>query len=527
MNAPILTAELESLRRVVPASIGQRRRPLSLRALGLLPAHIRRPLFDPRRLRPGILHVGCGAFHRAHQAVFTQHAIDAEFKASGQQSAVCPPPWGIVAASLRSSCVTAALARQEGLYSVIERDRDTFRTQVVSAIRRTIFNPDEPFAVQSCFADPAIRIVTLTVTASGYCVDPLTGRLDARHPDVEADLRNPAPAHVIGLLVHGLAERRRLGLEAPVIMSCDNLERNGRVLRQACVDYSALVDDGLSSWIERNVLFPCTVVDRIVPAASQLDRNDSCAALRFIDEAPVSAEPFSQWIIERFEGSRPLWEAAGARFVADTGPWEASKLRLLNGGHLALAMIGLLVGDETIADVLMSPLMRDYASSFMLLEQKPTLPSSDHDIDLYARQLIDRWRNPSIVHRLDRIGRDASAKLAARLLGSIDDNLREHRQTDCTVLAIAAWMQLASGRHGAMRSVVLARRHIESFDAMPQPTSQGSDGWVDVFMDHSGLFCDALRQSSELREALKQAWRSIDTLGPKGAVARCLSRTFR
>ncbi|HEX8375128.1 MAG TPA: mannitol dehydrogenase family protein, partial [Geminicoccaceae bacterium] len=406
-----------------------------------LPPGVRRPAFDVEALRPGILHLGCGAFHRAHQAVFTQRALEAE----GPGDA--PAPWGIVSASLCRAATRDALRPQEGLYAVLERGPGGTRAEVVGSLCEVLFAPDDPSALLARFRDPGIRIVTLTVTGPAYCLDPGTGRLCPDHPDIRRDLGARWPRSAVGVLARGLAEARRAGRRPPVVLSCDNLAANGRTLRQAVVDYAALSDDRLAAWIAGTVQFPSCMVDRIVPTASGADREDAASILGFADEATVAAEPFRQWVIEQFDGPRPLWEAAGAQFVGDVSPWEASKLRLLNGTHLAIACLGLLAGLRTVGEFVAEPAGSAYALRMMLDEQAPTLPpGSGHDIPAYARQLLERWRNPGIAHELARVGRNGSEKLPTRLLATLRDNLAAGRPAPCTILAVAAWILCAAGR---------------------------------------------------------------------------------
>ena len=509
----------------IEASAGPAR--LVRRLLGELPPGVRAPMFDAARLRPGQLHLGCGAFHRAHQAVYTHKAIEAECIATGRSD---PPPWGIVAASLRSCGVVDALRRQDGVYSVVERGDDGPRVEVVASVVGTVYAPDEAARLARWFADPAIRVVTLTVTPAGYCIDTVTGRLDPQHPEVVADVGRAAPTSAIGLLVQGLARRRAIGGPPPVVLSCDNLAHNGSMLRRVCIDFAGLQDDGLSEWMERNVRFPNTMVDRIVPAASLQDRRAAAEVLGLEDDAVVCAEPYRQWVIEAFDGPRPRWDAVGAQFVDDVAPWEASKLRLLNGGHLAVAFLGLLRGLDTVAQAMAQPDLAAFALRFMLDEQRPTLPPSDHDITAYAHQLLHRWKNPAIVHRFERIARDSGKKLAPRLLDSLRDNGAAQRPAPCTVLAVAAWM-CCVGKDAA-GELAPSRRHRRPLlgDEECAPHRKrlglawhvGSESLVDRFLEIRPVFGDDLPGCPGLRDRLVAAVRDLREQGVQGAVERCL-----
>lgn len=499
------------------AAIRPPSRRLSLSDLHEIPPQVRRPTFDPALLQTGILHLGCGSFHRAHQALLTQWAIEAEHGVSRRAAGRALPAWGIAACSLRSPAIAQALAAQDGLYTVLERGPEHTAAIVVGTLRRALYVPERLAAIDLAFRDPQIRIVSLTVTAGGYCTDP-AGRLDPQRADVQSDLRTPCPRTAIGLLVRGLRQRRDSGIAPPVLLSCDNLPGNGRILRQACIDFAALHDDALAGWIAREVQFPSTMVDRIVPGTRPEDRDDARAAHGLEDAAPVSAEPYHQWVIERFDGPRPRWDAAGAEYVADVAPWEASKLRLLNGGHLALAWLGRLAGCSTVAEAVAVPGLSAFVLRFMLDEQKPTLPPSNHDIDLYARQLLARWRSRSISHQLDRITRDGSAKLPTRLAASLLENRRAGRPVPCTVLAIAAWMRCIAGRDDSGRTMAFEDELGAELRSRVADTADQPAALVGRLLACREVFDDALARDADLRRALTEAVVLLHQRGARAAL---------
>ncbi|MDB5842709.1 MAG: hypothetical protein JWP79_19 [Polaromonas sp.] len=499
---------------------------LSRSRLNALPQDVQRPSFDPAALRTGIVHLGCGSFHRAHQAFLTQQAIEAEQGLSALQGKSRPAPWGIVGASLQTPGTTQALAAQDGLYSVLERGPGQTRVSIVGTLCDLVFAPARPLALRRALADPAVRIVTLTITTAGYVADPATGRLDASHPAVLQDLQLVHPKSAIGVLVDGLAQRRASGVLPPVVLCCDNLPSNGRLLRQLCIDYAALHDDALAGWIAGQVQFPSTMVDRIVPATTDEDRAQARRALGLVDAAPVSAEPFSQWVIEQFDGDRPRWDLVGAQYVADVGPWEASKLRLLNGGHLAIACLGLLAGCETVADAMAVPGFAAYALRFMLDEQKPTLPPSDHDINAYARQLLARWRSRGIAHRLERVARDASTKLPTRLLASLRENRQAARPAPCTLLAVAAWMRCVAGMNEAGRPIALSDPLHGQLQAAVSAAAPGPAGLVDALLGVTDVFGQDLAGDIRLRLSLAKAVGVLQQRGARGAVMACVAGTL-
>jgi fructuronate reductase len=308
-------------------------------------------------------------------------------------------------------------------------------------------------------------------------------------------------------------------------MSCDNLPGNGRTLRQAAMDCAALQDDGLAEWIGSAVQFPSSMVDRIVPATTEDDRADARDMLGLTDEAPVAAEPFRQWVIEEFDGPRPRWEAAGAEFVPDVAPWEASKLRLLNGTHMAIAYLGSLAGLQTVSEVVADPVFAAYALRFMLREQMPTLPPSGHDIRAYAHQLLERWRNPGIVHRLDRVGRDGSSKLQPRLLASLSDNLRAGRPAPCTTLAVAAWICCASGRAGPGGHPVQMQDPLgERMRRLGAATGHDAARLAEAALDLEEVFGPGLRHMAPFRSELCQAVAELQRRGPRGALLALMAR---
>jgi len=415
-----------------PAKPKKARR-LSRSTLDRVPSSVRRPLFDVNELQSGILHFGCGAFHRGHQAFVTQRAIEAEGKKALD--------WGITAASMHNQTTTSSLAPQDNLYTLIERGNDRTHYEVIGSVTETVYAPADERGLVDRMMHPATKLVTLTVTSGGYSLDGTTNCLDADHPDIVRDLNAENPTSVIGTLTEGLKGAHQSGRRPPVIICCDNMVSNGNTVKQAVVDYAALKDDKLAAWIEHSVQFPNTMVDRIVPTLTDRDRIDVRAATGLEDEAPVTAEPYLQWIIEDFEGPRPLWEAGGAEFVGDVMPWEATKLRLLNGTHMALAYVGGLADHATMAEASNDSLLAAFAMRFMLDEQAPTLPNGGPDPESYAQLLLSRWRNPAIHHDVARIGRNGSEKLDARLLRPLRENLQAGRPAACTILALASWIR--------------------------------------------------------------------------------------
>ncbi|WP_262030901.1 mannitol dehydrogenase family protein [Microvirga sp. Mcv34] len=405
-------------------------------SLADLPENIRRPAYDRRAVTTGIVHLGIGAFHRAHQAVYTDDVLALD------------PRWGIVAASLRSPDTFDALAPQDGLYTLSVRSQAGEALRIIGSIGRVIVAPRATDDLLDAMADPRTKIVTLTVTEKGYCHDPATGTLNEAHPDIVHDLaylRTPRSAP--GFIVEALRRRRRAGVPPFTVLTCDNLPSNGRTVKRVLTRFAELIDPDLGRFVESEVSCPSTMVDRIVPATSDQDRQRIGEALHVEDAWPVVTEPFTQWVIEdRFPQGRPAWEKAGAEFVADVEPYEHMKLRLLNGSHSTLAYLGYLAGYETVADTMADPAFVRLIEGLMDEEVTPTLhmpPGAD--LASYKRALIERFKNPALKHRTWQIAMDGSQKLPQRLLGTVRDRLRDGASIARLSLGVAAWMRYVTG----------------------------------------------------------------------------------
>jgi fructuronate reductase len=351
---------------------------LSTAALASLPSAVRRPAYDRGAVRTGIVHLGIGAFHRAHQAVYTDDVL-----ASGDLA------WGILGASLRSPDTRDALAPQDGLYALDLRDGAGEEVRVIGAVRDVLVAPEGPDALLRAMTDPDIRIVSLTVTEKGYCHNPATGELDPGHPDIVHDLAHPGSRRSApGLIVEALAQRRAAGSSPFTVLSCDNLPANGETTRRVLVGLARLRDPDLGRFVDGEVACPSTMVDRIVPATTDADRERVTGLLGFEDLWPVVAEPFTQWVIEdRFSAGRPDWP--GATFVRDVEPFEFMKLRLLNASHSTLAYLGYLSGKETVAEAIADSAMERLVRGLMDEEVTPTLRPLP-GFDLAAGRCADR-----------------------------------------------------------------------------------------------------------------------------------------
>ena len=395
------------------------------------------PRYDPAAVMTGIVHLGLGGFHRAHMARYT-HELMNRGEALG---------WGIVGAGLLPSDrrIVDALASQDGLYTLIERQREQEQVGVIASIPLVILAGDDSAALLDVIERPEIRIVSLTVTEHGYCLDRATKRLDPDHPAIAADLADPARPHsAIGIIVEGYHRRRTAGGRAFTAMSCDNIQHNGTVLREVVLAYARLRNPGLADWIAAEARFPATMVDRITPVTTPADIADLAARFGVADKWPVVADSFRQWVIEDdFADGRPTWDEVGAQFVADVAPYEFMKLRLLNASHLAIAGIGRLIGHSYIHETMQNPLLRRYMAALMARETAPTLlPVPGVDLAGYQATLVERFANPRIADTVERVNNDAALNY---LLDPIRDRLARGDSFALLALAVAAWLRRARG----------------------------------------------------------------------------------
>jgi fructuronate reductase len=408
-------------------------------ALDRLPAG-QRPLVDPRDLAPRVVHLGLGAFHRAHQAVATEEAA----AATGE-------PWGIAGVQPNGTAVAGALREQDGLYSVTDRAPGGATTRVVGSLVEALALRTDAARVRELLADADVGVVTLTITEKGYHRAPGTGLLDVASPPVATDLAATATTGpdgplgtALGHLAAGLRARFHADGAPITVVPCDNMAANGPALAgvvRGFVEASTWADrDALLTWLHEAVAFPATIVDRIVPATTDADRDLASAALGLRDEVPVLGEPYRQWVLEdAFAAPRPRWEAGGALFVPDVAPYQLMKLRLLNGAHSAMAYLGLAAGLRTVADVLASPWGEDLVRAFGS-EVGPTLPDAGPDPAAYVDDLVERFRNPAMQHLLRQIGSDGSLKVGERWFGALRELRAAGRPTPVLETALAAWV---------------------------------------------------------------------------------------
>ena len=461
-----------------------------------LPAHVRRPAYDRARLQSGIVHIGPGAFHRAHQAQLIDDILETD------------PRWGIDVIALRSRETLDALRAQGGLFTLKRLQADT-QTRVIGSIRRAFGSQQDPWGTMMALAGPQTRLITLTVTEKGYCLTP-DGALDLTHRDIIHDLVHPAtPRSAPGWLVAALARRRSAGIAAPVILSCDNLEDNGHKLARAVITLARQTDPDLAGWIEARVLFPRSMVDSITPASDPAFLDAVEAELGVRDEAAVQREGFTSWVIEAADAEplRVLGQA-GAVLTHDVEGHALIKLRVLNGAHSALAWTGLAMGHSSVADAMGDDWLRADTEALIREDILPGLTAPDGlDLQAYAASVLTRFANRSIVHLLSQIAWDSSQKLPVRLLGTLEANLAAGRPVERLSRAIAAWMRFVvrSARLGASLNDPLA----EDLFAAAHTCTDDPDGDTTRFLALRSIFSAGLAQHPHFRTAVSRGYRDM------------------
>lgn len=387
--------------------------------------------YDRDRGTVGIVHFGIGAFHRAHQAWYTDKAMVA-----GDSE------WMILGVSLRSAGVSLEMKPQDGLYTVTERSGEDMRSRLVGAVQDVLLAPNESDRLIRQLADPQTRIVTFTVTEKGYCQTP-EGALDFSRTD---------QGSFYPYLTQAMRLRSEAGISGLTLLSCDNLSHNGRQLKRLIRQYLEARAPDLMTWFENECRCPSSMVDRIVPAPTDADRAGLAERLGMEDRAAVFTEPFSQWVIEDdFAGERPRWERAGAELVADVSSFETAKLRMLNGAHSALAYLGLRAGHDYVHEAITDMRLRPIVEGLMRDEAAPTISvSPGQDLAAYATSLLDRFTNSALNHRLAQIAMDGSQKIPQRWLETLEANRQTGRPCPSIIAALKAWFDHLRGMNGTV-----------------------------------------------------------------------------
>lgn len=447
----------------------------------------------------GIVHFGPGAFHRAHQADYVDRLLKHDAR------------WGIAAVSLRSGGTVEALKRQQGRYTLAILDSETsFRT--LSA-HRAYFGPGEAAGVRRLLQDPAVRIVSSTVTEKGYCLA-RDGTLDFAHPDIVHDLERPdEPVSIIGWLALGLRDRRAAGREPFTPLCCDNMVSNGKKLGAAVRVFAERIDPELARWVEGEAPFPDSMVDSITPATTDALKAQVRERTGFADEIPVGREAYAEWVIEDvLPADAPDLAAAGATMAADVGAWEKAKLRILNGAHSTLAYLGLLIGHETVAGAMSDAELAGFVERMIRRDVAATLEPSPLDLQRYAGEILERFRNPAIGHMLKQIVWDGSQKLPYRILDTAADALAAGRSVERLAVPVAAWILFVRRQ---------ARAGAEIVDPLAAVLAQAglADDSAERLLALRQLFPARLADDPAFRSAVLGAVRAMREEGPRA----CLS----
>jgi len=484
--------------------------------LGALPATIAAPSARPDGI--GIVHLGLGAFHRAHQVEFTDDALNR----SGAPAA----PWGVCGVSLKTAGARDRLAAQDGLYTLVHRSEQGTQRRILGSLREARFLGDERHEVHARLAAPETAIVSLTITEKGYGHDPATGRLDPAHPEIAPDLVDPEhPRSAVGLIVASLDARRLSHGRPYTVLCCDNLPHNGALVRGLVLAFARRRDEALAAWIERHVAFPSTMVDRIVPATTEADIEENDRAIGMHDAAVVVCEPFRQWVIEdAFVAGRPPWELAGAELVSDVAPFETMKLRLLNGSHSAFAYLGYLAGHEFVYQVAAQPAFAAYMRALMA-EAAPTIrvPASV-DLSAYREALVRRFGNPALPHRTKQIAMDGSQKLPQRMLATVRENLDAGRPVARLALAVAAWMRYVAGVDEQGAPIEVADPLKAEFAAIAQRHRGDPRALCDALLALRAIFGDDLPRDPRFAAAVRGWLEALFRDGAARTVAACNQR---
>ncbi|MDF0733905.1 mannitol dehydrogenase family protein [Pseudomonas entomophila] len=473
--------------------------------LGQLANTVARPSYDPAQLRQGIVHIGVGGFHRAHQAAYTDALMN---RGEGLD-------WAICGAGLRSEdrAMRDALAAQEHLYTLFELgDHPDTEVRVIAAINGMLLAEDSAEALLAKLCEPGIRIVSLTITEGGYCIDDSTGEFRADLPLIQHDLVHPqAPRSVFGFLCEALRRRREAGTGPFTVMSCDNLPHNGAVARKALLAFAHLLNHDLAQWIDGNVSFPNAMVDRITPMTSA-DHRLQLAERHGVEDAwPVVCEPFLQWVLEdKFVAGRPAWEAVGVQFTDDVAPYEEMKIKLLNGSHLALTYLGFLQGYRFVHETLADPLLRRYMRTFMDQDVTPQLaPVPGIDLERYKDSLTERFANRAIADQLERVCSDGSSKFPKFIVPTANRLIADGQPLERVALVVAAWALYLRGvdENGTLYAIPDPR----ASDCQARVVQR--DGLAARVLGDEAIFGTAIPASKAFVSAFERMYDSLREVG--------------
>lgn len=473
------------------------------------------PTYNRALLKEKIVHIGLGAFHRGHQAFVLEKLLRQEQRSD----------WGICAVSLfgGSAKMIDQLEAQACLYTVLERENEQVNATVVGAIINTIQRQKEGIeAVLNKLLEPQVEIITLTVTEKGYCLAPGGDQLDLSHKDIRHDLENlENPRTVPAILFLALRARYSAGLPPLTLISCDNIPENSLLLKNAIRGFAEAVDPEFVHYLETQIAFPCSMVDRIVPATTPALETWIGEHLGVVDHCAIETEPFLQWVIEdHFAGERPHWEKIpGVSIVKDVRPFEEMKLRMLNGSHSFMAYLGSLANYKTVAECIADPIFHQAVLTLMLSEQKATLSMQEIDLEQYAQELIQRFKNSALHHQLAQIAMDGSQKIPQRFLEPLLWREAKELDSPLLILGIAGWLYFV------IRNIEqLADPYQERF-AQIIKDAEKDNAAVEAILK-SGIFPQNFTENSNLKEKILSAYRSIDAIGAKAALQQIFTDAY-
>jgi mannitol 2-dehydrogenase len=491
-------------------------RKLSAKTLGLFPSTIQRPGYDRARCPPRIVHIGVGGFHRAHQAVY----LDDLLRLS-QEDCWFACGMGLLESDAR---MRDALTTQDYLYTVVERSAESQQARIIGSITDFVLAPPSVQVAIARLADPECRIVSLTITEGGYLRDDATGRLLDTDPSVVFDLEHPSqPRTFLGVLAAALEGRMRRGAGPFTLMSCDNLEGNGDTLKRSLISFCELRNPQLRRWVEENVAFPNSMVDRITPGTTNADRLSLHERFGIDDAWPVVTEPFRQWVIEdKFTQGRPRFEEVGVEFTMDVHIFERMKMSLLNGGHLAIAYVSALLGYQFVHEAMINPLIAGFLSTFMdavtpIVEQPRGI-----DLEEYKATLVERFANPTILDQVQRIASEGAAKMPKFVLPSIRKLLAQGRPTEMPALVIASWIRYLGGKDEQGQPIAILDASLGEL----QSRIVSSPGAVEGILSLERIFGKDLPQHPTFVDEMRSAFDRLSREGVVKTLAGCVHNSL-
>jgi mannitol 2-dehydrogenase len=482
--------------------------------LGKLPAEVRVPSYDRKRIGQSIVHIGVGGFYRAHQAVYAEDL----FEQRG------PSEWGFTGVGLleHDARIRDVLREQDCLYTVVERGLGGEKARIIGALKRFVFAPTETQDVLETMASPDCRIVSLTITEGGYYVNQGTGEFDDTHPDIQRELANPEkPRCSFGYLAKALELRRSRNLGPFTLMSCDNLQSNGDVLKKMFLSFAELRDPELHNWLTKNAAFPNSMVDRITPATTDEHRELVREQFGIDDGWPVMTEPFRQWVIEdHFVSGRPAWQEVGAQMTSDVLPYEKMKIRLLNASHQAMCYIGMLLGYTFAHEAMADDQIRELVRGMMDDEVTALLPEVPGvNLGEYKKTLIERFTNPAIRDQLSRIGTEGSARIPKFVLPSIIEALDRNGPIRKLSFTVASWFRYLKGTDDQGKTLPI----IDPMESRLREHAQAAGDRPDKFFEMRDLFGDRLPADQRFHKEVSGILRDFYQLGARKTLEKALA----